>query len=134
MAFSQGAALAATLMVRKSQQDPKGQRADPVFKCAVFISGGVPCDPDLLMQDELRLLSYEVDQEPVAVPTANIWGAHDTLFPGSSAALSKLCNARERTDFVHEGGHEVPGSKSKEAVNGTVHAIRRAIDKALYAQ
>lgn len=131
MAFSQGAALAATLIVRKFRQDSEGQRTNPVFKCALFISGGLPCDPYALMQDELRLLSHDVDREPILVPTAHIWGAHDLSFPGSSAELSRLCWPQGRTEFIHEGGHEVPGFGSKEAVIGSVHAIRRAIDKAL---
>jgi len=36
MAFSQGAALASTLIVKKFLQDPCGQTLNPIFKCAIF--------------------------------------------------------------------------------------------------
>lgn len=131
LAFSQGAALAATLIVRKFNEDPRRQHVDPVFKCAVFLSGGVPCDPAALLHDEVRILDVGSDGEVIPVPTAHIWGLNDLPWPPK---LSELCVTQGRTVFIHDGGHEVPGSRSKEAVTGTVHAIRRTIDKALYKQ
>ena len=129
LAFSQGAALAATLIVRKFSQESKQQHVNPTFKCAVFLSGGVPCDPSALLRDELRILDHASDGEVIPVPTANIWGSNDLSWPPE---LSKLCMAQGRTVFIHDGGHEVPGSKSKPALTGTVQAIRRTVDKALY--
>ncbi|RDL41697.1 uncharacterized protein BP5553_01676 [Venustampulla echinocandica] len=127
LAFSQGAALASTLLVQKWRQNPQEQQVSPIFKCAVFISGGVPVDPDVLLHGELRTLSADVDGEVIPIPTAHIWGTNDTLFPGSSATLSKLCNGTVRSEFVHEGGHEVPGETRDLA--STVHAIKRVVHK-----
>ena len=131
LAFSQGAALAATFIIRKFNQDPKQQHINSVFKCAIFISGGIPRDPAALLYDEMRSLDYPTDGEVIPVPTAHIWGSNDLLSPSE---LSRLCKSQGRTTFIHGGGHEVPGSRSKDAVTGTVHAIRRTIDKTVYTQ
>ncbi|MCJ1293425.1 hypothetical protein MMC34_004980 [Xylographa carneopallida] len=136
LAFSQGAALASTLIVHLSQLDPAGQTLAPVFKVAVFIAGGVPVDPDLLIhRGELRQLSGSVDGCLISIPTANIYGRNDTLWPGSSEQLSELCDEKAKAVLVHDGGHEVPGSgTSKDALISTVKVIRRAVDKAMHAQ
>lgn len=69
--------------------------------------------------------------EIISIPTAHVWGSQDTLWPGRALALSEICSSNMRTVYIHDGGHEVPGSKSKAAVTGTVHAIRKTIDQAL---
>ncbi|KAL9608150.1 MAG: hypothetical protein Q9167_007002 [Letrouitia subvulpina] len=132
LAFSQGAALATTLMVKKWREDPGAQRSDPVFRCGIFFSGGVPCDPDaLLLRGQIRTLDFDSDGVAIPVLTACIWGKDDLPFP---PRLCALCDPRGRTVFVHEGGHEVPGSKDMGAVNTTVHTIRRTVAKACRAQ
>ena len=98
------------------------------------MSGGPPGDHQALEQDEVKLLDQSADGEMIMIPTTNIWGSNDRLLPGLSPQLSKLCQADIRTDFIHEGGHEVPGSGSKDAVTAAVHAIRRTVDKALARQ
>lgn len=133
MAFSQGAGLAATLMIRKLLQEPAQQRINPLFKCAIFFSGGIPGDPAALGKNELRPLSYDTDGEVIGVPTAHIWGSNDQQYPTFGPVLSQLCKREMRTVFIHQGGHEIPGSSSKDAVTATVHAIRRTIAKATSA-
>ena len=133
IAFSQGAALASTLLVQKFREQPTEQHLNPIFKCAIFISGGTPVDPDILAKGELHVLSAEVDGELIPIPTAHIWGRNDTLYPGSSAELSKLCKEATRTEFIHDGGHEVPASGTDD-LRSTVQAIRRTVHKALLAQ
>ena len=133
MAFSQGACLAATLMIRQSQQDSKGQ-TDPPFKCAIFFSGGGPADPILLKQGKIRPLDYATDGELIHVPTAHIWGANDQQRPIFSSVLSKLSNAAFRIIHIHTGGHEIPGPKDPIALDNTVKAIQRTIDIVLSAQ
>lgn len=133
MAFSQGAILAATLMIRHSQRDAGGQ-TDPPFKCAIFISGGVPGDPAALEQDQIRKLDHATDGEVIHVPTAHIWGANDRQEPTFGPVLSKLCKAALRTVYIHDGGHEVPGPKDQAALSSTVMAIQRTIDTVLSAQ
>lgn len=134
MAFSQGAGLAAMLMVRKLQQEPMQQRLNPLFKCAIFFSGGFPGDPAALRKNELRPLSYDTDEEVIHLPTAHIWGANDQQYPTFGPVLSQLCKHETRMVFMHQGGHEIPGTSSKEAVTATVHAIRRTVAKAIPVQ
>ena len=135
MAFSQGAGLAASLIISKIQQAPIQQRLYPLFKCAVIFCGAVPEDPGALRRGEVRRsMDFEHDGEIIEVPTAHIWGAHDELYPDFGPVLSRLCRKDIRTDFVHQGGHEVPSSKSPDTVSSVVRVIERTIERALEAQ
>lgn len=128
LGYSHGAALAATFLIQHSRQYPN---APLPFKCAVFISGGVPADLTALEQNELKLLDAESGGSLLALPTANIWGKNDTLWPGTSEILSSLCEKEKNNVFVHDEGHDVPGVRAKVAVSGAVKAIRRAVNNAL---
>lgn len=133
MAFSAGAGFAASLMIRRFRQDPVREHINPLFKCAVFFSGGVPGE----LSDDgkaIRLLNFETDGELIEVPTAHIWGANDQLYPTFGPVLSKLCKIETRAVFIHDGGHELPGSKDRESVSSAVKVIRRTIERALSAQ
>lgn len=134
LAFSQGASLAATYLIRKFEQDAVQQRLNPGIKIAVFLSGLLPVDYNALVDDNVRLLEYGIDEKVIPLPTANIWGSKDFQWSKSSWELSELCTKEERTVFIHDGGHEVPASKSKGAVIKAVHTIRRAVHTALHAQ
>lgn len=131
LGFSQGALLAATYLIQFSQDHPS--RPLP-FKCAVFFSGGIPVDPQALEKGELRHIDPKVAGEVVRLPTANIWGRNDTVWPGSSEVLCALCEDSNRNVYIHDEGHDIPGARAKEAVQGSVRAIRRAIDQALMVQ
>ena len=126
MAFSLGASLAATLMVRSIQL-----HNTPPFRCAIFFCGGTPGDPSATSQDEFRLLSYPADGEIIGVPTAHIWGKNDPGNPSYGPILSQLCRRHLKSIFVHEGGHEIPGSKDRAVLARTVECIRTTIDRAL---
>lgn len=135
LAFSQGAALAATHIVRMARRTPAARP----FRLAIFIAGGVAVDPDRLMDHgELLQLSPETDADAgaIAIPSAHIYGRNDDLWPGSSETLSSLCLEELRSVYVHQGGHEIPGSSgsSRGDLAGTVHVIRRAVDKAEHLQ
>ena len=132
--FSQGALLASTFIARMIRQNPQQQQTDPVFKFAIFFSGGVPVDYDALSAGEIRLLDAATEGEIISIPTTNIWGANDRLWPGRAIALSEMCKSTWRTVYIHDGGHEIPNSKSKTAVTSIVHAIRRTVDNAMFAQ
>lgn len=131
LAYSHGAALAATYIIQQAKQHPA---RPPSFKCAIFLSGGIPADPSSLARNELRLLDPAKDGKPLKLPTAHIWGANDKLYPGTSAILSQLCNVEMRCEFVHDEGHDVPNARAKEAVLGAARAIRRTVDRALTLQ
>ncbi|CAG8957352.1 hypothetical protein HYFRA_00010778 [Hymenoscyphus fraxineus] len=130
IAFSQGAALANTYIVNRIWQDPSGQVMDPVFKCAIYFSGGLPADPLAMKDGLLRLLDFSIDGQVIEIPTACIWGQNDLEYPPKLAAL---CYEGSREIFVHNGGHEVPASDDA-AVTTCVKLIRRTIDRALHRQ
>ena len=89
----------------------------------------------LLAKGERKLLEPEELEVPrLRLPTAHIWGKNDTLWPGTSEVLCELCEEGERTVFVHEEGHDIPGARAKEAVQGSLRAIRRTVDNALMRQ
>ncbi|MCJ1384591.1 hypothetical protein MMC17_007709 [Xylographa soralifera] len=129
MGFSQGALLASTLIARNEKQ-----RLPQPFKCAVFFSGGVPADYDALSLGRLHGIDLTIEGEAISIPTTHVWGSKDQQWPGRAFELSKVCSPRVRTIYIHDGGHEAPGSKSKSAVTSVVHAIRRTIDQAIITQ
>lgn len=102
----------------------------------MFFSGGIPL---ILGEEEggydsVRFANRENDGVLLALPTANIWGRNDRLWPGTSELLNSLCEEEMRSVFIHEGGHEIPGVRTKDDVLGAVKAIRRAVDRALTVQ
>lgn len=130
MSFSLGATLAASLMVHKLLKDPRKERLQPTFRCAIFFCGGIP---EVISPDdhaERRALSFEVDGEVIDVPTAHIWGANDHLYPTFGVVLSQLCKEDKRSVFVHEGGHEIPGPKDPDALQKAIRVIKRTIERA----
>lgn len=131
MGFSQGAFLAATLLALKVKQNPHQQLMDPIFKCALFFSGDCPYDPAAVLRGEL--LDFDMEGETIPIPTTHVWGYNDQL-SGRALKMSNICKTKGRTVYIHDGGHDIPGSKSKTDVIGIVHAIRRTVDRALFAQ
>ena len=127
LGFSQGAALAATYLARLRRD--KTSRPLP-FRCAVFFCGGIPFDPKSLDQGEMKLIEPETTGRILELPTANIWGRNDTVWPGSSEVLCELCEDSCKAVYVHDEGHSIPGPRAKEAVQGCVRAIRRVIGQA----
>lgn len=131
MAFSIGAALAAMLLIQEHQETPIQQQLKPIFKCAIFFSGGIPCDPALLRRErKTRRCEKESNGIIIHIPTAHIWGANDTLYPKFGPVLKDLCLSELREEFIHEGGHEIPGSKDKIGVANTVKIVKRTIERA----
>ena len=155
MAFSQGAGLAASLLVYRMQQDPQQARLSPVFRCAVFFSGGIPEDPKGVEAAAAagtrtaegeentttnagatprRLMSFEEDGEIIAIPTAHIWGRNDTVYPTFGPVLSRMCKSSQREVLIHEGAHEILGAKDQSALQKLVTIINRTIARAEMAQ
>ena len=127
LAYSHGAQLTAAMLGRLRSRDPFAQP----FSCAVFISGGIPYEFACDDVKELRYVDPVRSGVLVHIPTANIWGKNDVSYPGTSEVLSKLCRPEWNTTFVHTGGHNIPSSKAKSDLIGSVKAIRRTIDRAL---
>jgi pimeloyl-ACP methyl ester carboxylesterase len=124
IAYSHGAAFAATYMIEQAQHG-----ALP-FKCAVYFSAGRPADTSLFTEGKLRFLDPSVDSVRIDIPTAHIWGANDTVHPGSWEVLRGLCAAECREEVVHIEGHDIPGGRAKEAVVEIAKAIRRTVARA----
>lgn len=135
MAFSEGASLAASLIIQKLQEDRRQQQLYPLFKCAIFFSGGVPLDPSagagLL---ERRLMNFEHDGEVIEIPTAHIWGENDQLYPTFGPVLCELCKRDQRAVFVHKYGHEIPGPRSPDAIAKAAEVINRTIARGMMLQ
>ena len=130
LAYSHGAQLAASLMARMHRETPSRQP----FKCAVFLSGGIPYATSKFPDGKLRHLDPAKDGVVIEIPTANIWGSNDALYPGTSEILSELCRSEWNATFRHEEGHGIPGAKARVALIGSVRAIRRTVDRALSIQ
>lgn len=125
IAFSLGAMLASTLLIRRARLS-----AHTPFKMAIFFSGCMPSDPDGLAEGTFRRISEGGTGEAIKIPTAHIWGSAERGETGWPPELRDACLASLREEFVHEGGHEIPGSKDKAAVMGVVQAIRRTMWRA----
>lgn len=134
MAFSQGAGLAASLLIHQMQKDAHKARLYPAFSCAVFFSGGVPQDPRAEGNEgSTRLMRWEDDGEVIEIPTVHVWGRNDTFYPTFGPVLSKLCKASEREELVHNGGHDIPGPKDPVTVEKVARLIKRTIERAATA-
>ena len=132
MAFSQGAALAATLICQKAQ-DTSGLSTNPTFKFAVFLCGAIPFDYAALLEGQVRRLDPDIDGELITLPTANVWGRNDKEWPGVSEKLSKLCQSSENVSYVHESGHEIPRAP-KETVMDMIRSIQSTMERSLLLQ
>ncbi|CAD6447148.1 b02d05e5-f9f0-4a0e-a536-713537cd595b [Sclerotinia trifoliorum] len=139
MAFSHGASLASMFIIQSLQKNREALRRSPqspektpftAFQCAIFLCGVRPTNVCLAANADghIRFLDGHLDGVVIDMPTAHIFASNDGAMPGESEKLSELCAPDNRVIFIHDQGHEVP--KSKEAVLGAVHAIRRVIDSA----
>ena len=96
----------------------------------------MPYDPQALGQGELKFINPEETGARLRLPTANIWGRNDTTLPlpARSEGLCAVCEDLNKNAYIHNEGHDIPGPRAQEAVQGSVRAIRRAIDQALRLQ
>lgn len=126
IAFSQGTVLAATLLVGQAL---RGGGKFPI-KIAIFFSGNRPADPNLLEGGVISQLNPELVGEVINIPTVHVWGRVDKGELEFPPDLLRLCRKEVRETYEHEGGHEIPGTKDKEAVAVIVQKMRRAIWRA----
>ena len=127
MGFSQGAGLLATYMIKLSEESTQSPLP---FRCAVFFSAGAILDWKTLGQGRVIPLEHEAKQPLLSIPTAHIWGLRDEEHLKEIELLSQSCDKRLRYTYVHSGGHEIPGARMGEDVQGCIAAIRRAVEKA----
>lgn len=117
MGFSLGAALAATLLLRRGSQT--GQAA---FRSAVFLSGTLPGDWDLLEKGIMGFLQANQVKTPIQIPTVHAWDPEDPDHPGQSHGLLQMCSEKNRVQVQHGAGHGVPSRE--EEVGALAAAIK----------
>lgn len=124
MGFSQGAALAAMLLVRDPSRMP--------FSFAIFLCAGLPFCEKSLRKGVLRHPDPKVDRELIGVPTAHIVGARDDALE-ASLGLRDLCYERLRGIFDHGAGHELPVNP-KGITGDMARCVEDVITRATFAQ
>ena len=130
MGFSQGAALAAMLIIR--HDNSIRCQSDSLFHFGVFICAAVPHKEAALKSGIVEFLDPAVDGQPVKVPTANIIGSKDPHL-SNAVRLGNLCQERGKVVFDHGGGHDIP-RHPKEITAEIAQAILDTIQKSLFVQ
>ena len=126
LAFSQGATLAALLILDHLKDNPIDHT--PAFKCGIFICGGRPRAFD---GGVYRNLSSDIDGEVITIPTVHIFGSGDIEHYSDSLELSKLCDSQTRETLDHRGGHEVPRGPKITAEMASL--ITNMMDRAIFS-
>jgi pimeloyl-ACP methyl ester carboxylesterase len=117
MGFSQGAALACSLLVNHAATHDV-----PLFKAAVFICGAPPYE-----SSGKEIIRSTPGVFPVNIPTANIVGKQDGLYY-ASMLLYGLCEPSKAEFYDHGSRHLIPFDlKNTEAM---VAAIEKTIERA----
>lgn len=114
LGFSEGASLAAALMLRQKSQG----KACP-FQFAIFVCAVPPFRWD---NGDLVLPNETTDR--ILIPTVHILGADD---PGRQAGkiMYDLCQESSASLIYHKGGHTIPWDLKTTAV--MAEAIRRVL-------
>jgi predicted esterase len=128
--FSEGAGVAASILAYHERLCTAKLRSPFSLKCGIFFSAGPPLDIDALQQGKLQQLNVANDKHVINFPTAHIWAAMDDVHPGFGPAARSLCADDSVEVFVHDLGHNIPGTRSEEGVAESVKAIRRTIERA----
>ncbi|KAI0889176.1 serine hydrolase FSH [Annulohypoxylon maeteangense] len=126
LAFSEGAGLTASYIAWKFRQDPARQKVSPMFKFAVFFSSLDTFDPEQIGKgSNSRPLLAQDNGEIIHIPTVHIWGRNDRLT--GAPRVRGICASQAREEYIHDGGHEVPGARMADAVKTTARLMRRAM-------
>lgn len=98
LGFSEGATVAASLIIRQCRK-----KGTSPFKFAVFICCTVPP----LRSDRVDIMLADETGERIDIPTAHILGSKDPGYQGGMA-LYNLCNQSSASVFDHGGPHTIP--------------------------
>ncbi|KAI1499234.1 serine hydrolase FSH [Biscogniauxia marginata] len=126
MGFSEGGAVAAWMLLENSRHP----FTFGVFKCAIFFSAALPFDPDVVRTGIVRIVDSATDGVSINIPTAHTWSKTGDVNAERAQALAQLCDKTVREEFIHNLGHNVPGSKSDEGLSGALRAIEHAVENA----
>ena len=124
IAFSQGTALASAFLLELIPRfQSHGQTYTPSCQCAVFVCGRLP-----FLDTGMRPYPQQADcRNIIGIPTVHIYGSNDLIDPGQGPALKDLCDPKKAYVYKHQGGHEVPGPKDKDALIESANMIRRML-------
>ncbi|BCR89671.1 uncharacterized protein ACHE_50869S [Aspergillus chevalieri] len=100
MGFSQGAALACSLLIHHAKTHPD---ESPLFKMAVFICGATVWDVD----NGLEALQPTPGTSAVGIPTVHIVGKQDPLY-AEGKKLYGLCEPEKAVFYDHGSRHMIP--------------------------
>ncbi|KFH44103.1 hypothetical protein ACRE_050760 [Hapsidospora chrysogenum ATCC 11550] len=103
LGYSEGATVAATLIVDDLKRRKERGLEGSSFRCAVFFHGW----PPLATEGESTLLLSDDVGEIITVPTFHVVGASDPYLVGSMALFS-VCDSDTAEMFDHGKGHMVP--------------------------
>jgi predicted esterase len=120
MGFSQGAALAASLIINHRKKNPTSA---PLFRAAVFICGVRPWDGA-----GMERILPQPDTYPIQIPTANIVGKLDSVYK-ESVQLFELCEPAQAAFFDHGSKHMVPFDlrNTEEMVRVIEETVKKAM-------
>jgi hypothetical protein len=132
LAFSQGAALAVTYLAQKWAQQPSIERLSPTFKCAILFSSRDAHRSTMQRLVDVGFPTANSEAELIQIPSAHVWGRNDPDIDGPN--VTSLFTASGREEYIHEGGHEIPGARMNTAVKSSVQIIRRVVTAVLHKQ
>ncbi len=119
MGFSQGAALAASILIHQALTRPL-EPPYKVFRCAIFMCASLPWD----YTGTVRLEPADVGT-PIRIPTTHIVGCKD-FFYQEGLRLYSMCEKDNAMLYDHRGSHMIPTDKKTtlamaEAIRTTLH-------------
>ncbi|KAK7402557.1 hypothetical protein QQX98_011695 [Neonectria punicea] len=129
MGFSQGAALLASLILSHQNSHPF---SPPLFHLAVFICGSsaLHVSESDGVWSRLNPRSLEQQKKRIRIPTVHIIGAKDSAYQ-ESVNLRDMCEPRNRLEYLHGSGHEVPRNVRVTAEMARV--VGKGMERALAA-
>lgn len=119
MGFSQGGALAASLIINHAETHPDDE---PLFRLAVFICSDRPYEAT-----GTQYITESPGTYPISIPTVNIVGKKDYIYD-LSMEVYKLCEPSLAVFFDHGEDHRIPFDR--ENTIGMTAAVEQGIRKA----
>ena len=116
--FSQGAMLAATILIDQSR-DPSASLSPPL-KCAMLACAPLPFD----IKRECRFEPGDENPKIIRIPTFHVVGRQDEYYQ-ESIGLSRLCDVTLRQIYDHGGGHEIP--KKTTVTDALADGLRKCV-------
>lgn len=129
MGFSQGAALLASLMLSHQESNPF---SPPLFHLAVFICGSSALKVSETDGVWSRVSPQDLEQQKkrIKIPTVHIIGNKDSAYQ-ESINLRDMCEPRNRLEYFHSSGHEVP--RNVKVTAEMAHVVSKGMERALAA-